>query len=180
MLSSDNIVTHEVRMSAKSTPADFWSRVTIHGPDDCWEWQGSTNSSGYGTLSWHGTATVAHRLAYYLEHGGIELRTGKRESRPQNKNAFILHSCDNRKCCNPAHLSLGSYSENQRQAYARNRRHQPQSGHANAKLTKNQVQEIRRNYKTKNYTHVSYAKKFNVSPRVIASVAKRESYRDVF
>lgn len=32
---------------------------------------------------------------------------------------FVLHSCDNKRCVNPAHLSLGTCSQNAKEAVAR-------------------------------------------------------------
>src|SRR3990167_9080082 len=29
----------------------FWSKVKITNPSECWEWQGGTNSTGYGCFS---------------------------------------------------------------------------------------------------------------------------------
>ena len=36
-----------------------------------------------------------------------------------------MHTCDVTRCCNPAHLRLGTQSENIRDAYAKGRRRQP-------------------------------------------------------
>jgi hypothetical protein len=73
----------------------FYSRVQVAGPDECWEWQGSINNSGYG--QWQagykafGTP-AAHRLAYLFNVG--DLVPGME----------IDHLCRNRRCVNPSHL----------------------------------------------------------------------------
>lgn len=79
--------------------------------------------------------------------GGIALHTGFRQvDRAKKYRRFVLHKCDNRKCCNPNHLFLGSMSTNQKDAYAKGRKVQPRSKHVNAKLSPEQVRAIRYRY----------------------------------
>ena len=167
-------------MSNKNTPDSFWSRVTRGSDTDCWEWQGSKTSTGYGNLSWHGLPVQAHRVAYYLANGGITIQTGFRlEGKAKRYKRFVLHRCDNRLCCNPAHLFLGSMRANLLDAYKKQRKVQPKSGHANAKLTPAQVLEIRRVYDAGGVRQVDLAKQYGVSQRVISLVVRRETYGDV-
>lgn len=167
-------------MSAKNTPENFWSRVACGSPSDCWEWQGAKTSSGYGNVSWHGKTVQAHRVAYALAHGGIGLHTGFRlDGRAKKYRRFVLHKCDNRLCCNPNHLFLGSMRANLLDAYAKGRKEQPKSGHANAKLTPQAVQEIRHAYDVYGARQVDLASKYRVSQRVISLVVRRETYKDV-
>lgn len=167
-------------MSNKNTPENFWSRVR-HGSDTaCWDWQGATTSSGYGNLSWHGKHVQAHRVAYYLARGNIALHTGFRmEGKARRYKRFVLHTCDNRLCCNPNHLFLGSMRTNLMDAYAKGRKVQPRSGHANAKLTSEQAQEIRAAYDAGGVRQVDLAKQYGVSQRAISLVVRRETYKDV-
>ena len=167
-------------MSAKNTPEKFWSRVSIGAPDDCWEWQGAVTSSGYGNLSWGGAHAQAHRVAFALSHGGIALHTGFRQvDRAKKYRRFVLHKCDNRKCCNPNHLFLGSMSTNQKDAYAKGRKVQPRSKHANAKLLSEQVREIRRRYAQGEAVQVDLAAEYGVSQRAISLIVRNETYKDV-
>ena len=167
-------------MSPKNTPDNFWSKVDRKGEDECWEWQGSQTSSGYGNLSWHGKPVQAHRVAFYLTYGGIALETKfRQEGRAKAYRRFVLHRCDNRLCCNPRHLFLGSMRTNLLDAYTKGRKSQPRSGHANAKLSPDQVREIRRRYNHGSVSQDKLAGEYKVSQRVISLVVRNETYKDV-
>lgn len=167
-------------MSAKNTPQNFWSKVAVGAEDACWEWTGSKTSSGYGNLTWHGSHVQAHRLAYALTKGNIKLLTDFRnEGRARTYRRFVLHKCDNRACCNPNHLFLGSMRANLKDAYNKGRKRQPRSKHKNAKLTPQEVTEIRDIYDSGGVKQVDLASKYGVSQRVISLITRRESYTDV-
>ncbi len=75
--------------------------VSQEGQRDCWDWDGSLSSNGYG-LIWHkGHCVRAHRFIYeYLNKTTI----------PADKE--IDHLCRNHKCVNPKHLELVTRREN--------------------------------------------------------------------
>jgi hypothetical protein len=68
----------------------FWHSIT-KAESGCWEWNGSMNAYGYGTIS-VGKNQMAHRFAWEKLKGTIP--TGLQ----------IDHLCRNRKCVNPDHL----------------------------------------------------------------------------
>lgn len=80
----------------------FWDKVDVKGPDDCWEWQASRGSRGYGQAWWKpvNKAIGAHRVAYMLEHGD------------PGEGMQVAHTCHNKLCCNPAHLQAQTNTEN--------------------------------------------------------------------
>ena len=87
----------------------FLDKVKVGNPDECWEWQAGC-SGGYGILSGvNGNPERSHRLAYQYWVGEI----------PKGK--VVMHSCDNRKCCNPSHLSLGTIRDNILDMYSKGR-----------------------------------------------------------
>jgi hypothetical protein len=77
----------------------FWSNVDIKGKDECWFYNGSLRA-GYGAFWINGKTVSAHRIAWQLLHGKI-------------KDGFhVLHTCDNKPCCNPFHLYEGTHTDN--------------------------------------------------------------------
>ncbi len=94
-------------MARYATAADFWASVE-QGPD-CWLWQGTRNPEGYGMLWWGGRVIGAHRVSVRLS------------GRVQLPGQVVRHTCDNPPCVNPAHLLVGTSSENIRDAYERGR-----------------------------------------------------------
>jgi hypothetical protein len=160
-------------MSKKQTVKSFWNRVDKRGPNDCWEWLGARNNTGYGTVAWHGKVYTAHRLAAFLEG----LVDGALAPKLKSDKSHVLHKCDNRACCNPKHFFLGSYSDNQLDAYRKRRRSQPKGeAHANAKLTQEQAIEIRRRYSA-GELQIPLAKEFKVSQRAISLIVRGETYK---
>ena len=87
-------------MYEKNLKDRFWSKVDIKGPDDCWNWKTSLLSAGYGSFCIDYKTHSAHRVAWELTNGTI----------PAKKNC--LHKCDNKKCCNPKHLYIGTQGDN--------------------------------------------------------------------
>lgn len=94
--------------------AHIASNITIDETTGCHEWQGSKTRDGYGQVSIHGLAETfgikgIHRLAYFL-HTDREF---------EGPHEHVMHSCDNRSCCNPAHLELGDAKLNMAAAWNR-------------------------------------------------------------
>lgn len=86
----------------------FNRHIVVGDPDKCWPWVGKTHPSGYGcwTLCAGGRRLyfLSHRLALCLARG-IPIES-------LSKDDVVMHSCDNPPCCNPAHLRLGTHSDN--------------------------------------------------------------------
>lgn len=127
-------------------------------PDECWEWIGATQNNGYGVLKEGAPSRkmiTAHRAMWILENGPIPV------------GAVVLHSCDNRKCVNPAHLTLGTQSDNIKDAIAKGRFNQSRK----AALTTQQANEVRFLLASKAKTQNEIAQEFGVTRTVISNIA---------
>jgi len=92
----------------KNTFEDVWKFIGKAAKDECWVYTGKL-LHGYGQFCCDSKTYPAHRVVYRLTYGQIE-----------DKTVYVIHKCNNKKCCNPKHLTLGSNSKNQRHAVASN------------------------------------------------------------
>lgn len=147
----------------------FWSRVDIGDDSECWNWTGPIFPTGYGSFKW-GTMGRAHRVAYTLAHGS--------DPGP----LLVCHRCDNRLCCNPAHLFLGTYADNNRDGREKGRILGPPPSigtrNVNAKLTPALVTEIRQR-RAQGELLKEIAEDYGVSARTILSVCARITWKHV-
>lgn len=83
--------------------------VDVDPKTGCHVWRGGIGPTGYGVTSVERNPKMAHRVAWELANGPI----------PEGK--LVLHQCDNRRCCNPEHLKLGTAKDNARERVERKR-----------------------------------------------------------
>lgn len=103
-----------------SLASRFWKHVDKRGPDECWPWVSGVGGHGYGLIGLGGRKggkEAAHRVSWRLHFGEIPSRGGYH-------GGVIMHTCDNRRCVNPAHLRLGTQLDNIADMVAK-RRHRP-------------------------------------------------------
>lgn len=97
-----------------SIDCQFWSKVLIKQPDECWPWIGARLKSGYGVMAVRRegvkSITTAHRISLAIKLG-----------RPITDDLHSCHSCDVNFCVNPAHLFEGTAKANNEDKVAKGR-----------------------------------------------------------
>lgn len=150
----------------------FWKNVSKpDDPDGCWIWVGHFDQAGYGRLNvkledGRRTQTNAHRLSWELHNGPI----------PDGMS--VLHDCpggDRPDCVRPSHLWLGTQLDNIRDRDTKGRAARGER-HANAKLTEDQVIEIRRRYAEGGVTQDALAKEYGVANSHINSIVNMRQW----
>lgn len=160
--------------------ACFWSGVARAGrrPHECWLWTRNP-SRRYGAFKVRGRQIAAHCYAYTLTHGPI----------PPGR--YVCHTCDTPRCCNPAHLVLGTSADNSADMWAKGRgAHGDRSGarrhpetlargerNANARLTEAKVRAIRAAYEPGRGPEL--ATLYGVGENTILRVINGESWKHV-
>lgn len=130
----------------------------------CIDWTGSCNKWGYGKIG-GGSGTIStHRFAWEQAHGPIP------------DGMWVLHRCDNRVCCNPDHLFLGTAQDNMDDCCEKQRqaRGSKQGSH---KLSEEQVAQIRDSYATGGATQTDLAREFGVRQATISRIVLRDSWK---
>lgn len=145
----------------------FLKRVDKRGRDECWNWQGSRKANWHG--QWRnasGEIELAHRASWRLFVGYIP------------DGLSILHRCDNPICTNPAHLFLGTQTDNMMDMWAKKRGRPGVSigqKHGMSKLTAEQVTDIRYS----GLTGSELAKKHNITQTTVCDIRKRRSWNHI-
>lgn len=139
----------------------LWSRIPISSDDACWEWEGARTPQGYGRISitrLDGTQHIeyAHRIVLMVAHN-VDLPAGM----------VTIHSCDNPPCCNPAHIRLGTQSENC-QDRENKRRHPRRTVEQRYGLSPTWVDEAAKMYQS-GLTMAQVGQHFGVSPDTVSS-----------
>lgn len=120
---------------------------------------------GYGVFSLHGKPERAHRIAWLLTNGD-----------PGDE--WVLHHCDNPPCCNPACCFLGDHDANMADQAAKGRAAgwrglalSREQG-TNARLTEEDVAQIRALYTEARVRQVDLAAQFGISQSQVSNLVR--------
>jgi len=150
------------KISSEDYHADSMKRFLKRhqGIDGCWVWPLWKDKDGYGRTQVNGKTAIAHRVAYSLTNGHIP------------DGLCVLHHCDNRSCCNPEHLFLGTPKDNYDDAYRKGR---VSVGERNgiSKLTKEKVLSIRKDIRKQ----VVIAEEYGILQTTVSEIKNKHLWR---
>lgn len=152
-------------MANQALVSKFASRIDFKKWDQCWDWTGHITDRGYGVFAPTKKAQWrAHRFS-------LEAYLGRPLS------GMVLHSCDNRACVNPKHLSEGNHLENMSQMALR-RRAARGPRHPRAKLTETKALAINVLHRGGDFSTRELATMFGMSQPTIAQIVSGRLWRD--
>ena len=143
------------------TEARFRDKVAPPDENGCHLWTACTNQGGYGKFKYMGRMVLAHRYAAGMVDWPPEIQT--------------RHLCNVPACVNPEHLTFGSNADNVRDMVEADRQAKGVD-HGNAKLTEEQVLEIRRRYADGGVTYLSLGSDYGVGFRAISKIVRRKTW----
>jgi HNH endonuclease len=139
----------------------------------CKLWGGKLGSHGYGITRFNGESVTAHRLAFFLDYGHWPT-------------PLCCHRCDVRACVEPAHLFEGTRTDNNRDMCAKGRHWSATQEcktkgerHPMAKLSKQNVLDIRANAALCRVSQAALARRFWVSPTTVCSILKGKTWKQI-
>ncbi len=144
--------------------ARFNEKITRGTPDECWNWTASGLKTGYGRVRINDRAFLSHRVAWALVYG-------------DPGDFHVLHRCDNPKCCNPAHLFLGTHQENMMDKHSKGRC--PGCvGEKNGRaiITREQAEEIRAAYIPRKVTLHALGAQYGLTFSAVHCIVKGKSW----
>lgn len=129
----------------------------------CWWWLGSTSADGYASVT--------------LSTGRIRVTRALLGLAPGDPR-FACHRCDQPSCVNPAHLFVGTASENVADML-RKRRQRVGIEKPTAKLTEGDVREMRRLHREEGISASDLGRRFGVCNQNASDILRRKFWKFV-
>ena len=131
---------------------------------ECHRWKGGKDIKGYGIFFFRGKTHFAHRVSLILYD----------KVKTLNPELQVRHSCKNKDCVNPDHLSEGTREQNCADKRRDGTNLSGDKCHF-SKLTWSEVSEIRRKF-SDGSGKKDLSKEYNVSVATISSIIKNKSW----
>lgn len=138
---------------------------------DCWIWDATVDSWGYGITDFKRERWKAHRLFYTWFRGPIP------------DGMLVCHKCDTPSCVNPDHLFLGTPKDNMDDMLAKGRGNpdaQFKRGEQNSRtiLTPDKVLKIREDYAA-GRKQKEIAGELGISHKTVCSIVTRRNWAHI-
>jgi hypothetical protein len=144
----------------------FYSKIKKKPRTGCWEWQACTDPAGYGQFYYKGKVLPAHKVSYMIHKEEVE------------KGLVLLHSCDNRRCCNPDHLTPGTQAENLADMVAKGRSCRGSKHHA-SKMTAAKVRNLREKYNKGIKNRTELARYYGIGYTAVVKITNKETWKHI-
>ena len=131
----------------------------------CWKWVGGKNSQGYGCFRYKNKQMLSHRISFSWFVGVIE------------SGMFVCHLCDKKYCVNPHHLFQGTQSDNMQDALSKNIIKSGEES-SSSRLSKINVDEIRKEWISGNKTQREISNKFNISQSNVSFIVNNKTWKN--
>ena len=155
--------------------------IVVDSITGCWNWIHAKFTNGYGCIVWENRTYSTHRAAYIAWKGKIK------------KGLYVCHSCDNKGCCNPKHLWVGTVQDNMRDRNNKNRqafgdrngtRTHPEKrkyaeDNSKSKVTADQVRNIRSRYRLGRSTTKELSEHYGLCVEQIRRIIRKEYWRNI-
>jgi len=153
--------TFETKQAPKLTRRAFMDAAIASETDDCILWPFGKDTAGYGTINIDGNRGTVNRQVCERVYGAANGRLSR-------------HSCHNKACINPRHLSWGTPMQNVHDSIAVGAMQRGErNGHA--RLTEGDISEIR----SSNATAKELAERIGVSAAYVRQIRRRERWPHV-
>jgi len=156
-----------------NTLEEIFSNCILDNKTGCWNWSRAIEpQTGYGAVKFFSKKMNTHRVVWILLYGKLDRHT------------YVCHHCDNRKCINPEHLFIGTQKDNMIDCSKKGRINSANNApkgesHQGAKLTTEQVLEIRRLWSEEKMRIVDIEKLYPVCWVNIYDIIHRKIWKHV-
>lgn len=136
---------------------NFWEKVDVGAKDECWRWEASIGSSGYGFIGFQRESLQPHRVSKYLD------------VREPIDDVQCNHRCGNGWCVNPDHIYLGTATDNAHDVEWEEK--------DTTVLTKQDAEEIRERYSDEDISQRKLGAEYGIRQEQVSKIVNRKQWK---